>query len=79
MIKLNILDMNNFLNTVNACRGTVHMLCPDGKKVDINKAPGVQRTLWEQFSQNRSCLHLTLEIPNPGDYMSIVSYYAGDC
>ena len=29
--------------------------------------------------QNKNCLCLILEIPNPTDYMNIVSYYAGDC
>lgn len=32
MIKLNILDMKNFLGSVNACRGEVLILFPDGKK-----------------------------------------------
>ena len=31
MIKLNILNMENFLDTVNACTGKVYMLCPNGK------------------------------------------------
>ena len=33
---------------------------------------------WQYF-QNKNCLCLILEIPNPTDYMNIVSYYAGDC
>lgn len=28
---MNILNMKNFLDTVNACTGKVNMLCPDGK------------------------------------------------
>ena len=35
--------------------------------------------LWRQHFQNKNCLRLVLEIPNPADYMNIVSYYAGDC
>lgn len=79
MIKLNILDMKNFLNTVNACKGEVNMLCSGSKKVNINGEETVQTGLWEQYRQNKNCLRLVLEIPNPQDYMSIVSYYAGDC
>ena len=71
MIKLNILNMKNFLGTVNSCSGKVNMLCPDGKKI--------QDSLWRQYFQNKNCLCLILEIPNPTDYMNIVSYYAGDC
>ena len=36
MVKLNILNMKNFLGTVNACIGKVYMLCPNGKKQNIN-------------------------------------------
>lgn len=79
MIKLNILDMGNFLNTVNTCTGKINILCPDGKKVNINREDRIQNSLWQQYRQNNNCLHLALEILNPKDYMSIVSYYAGDC
>ena len=79
MLKLNILDMKNFLDAVNACTGKVNMICSDGKKVDINRKERVQNNLWQQYRQNNQCLRLMLEIPNPGDYMGIVSYYAGDC
>lgn len=79
MVKLNILDMKNFLNTVNACTGKVNMLCPDGKKVNINKEDEVQSSLWQQFFKNKNSLRIILDIRDPKDYMSIVSYYVGDC
>ena len=79
MVKLNILDMKNFLNTVNRCSGKVYVLCPDGKKVNINREKMIQNSLWVRFHQNKNCLKLVLDIPNPKDYMSIVSYYIGDC
>lgn len=79
MVKLNILNLKRFLETVNACTGSVNMLCQDGKKVNINRAERVQEGLRQQYGQNGNSLKITLEIPNPKDYMSIVSYYAGDC
>lgn len=79
MVKLNILNLGNFLNTVNSCIGKVNMLCPDGKKVNINREKIVQNNLWRQYRQNKNYLRLVLEIPNPKDYMRIVSYYIGDC
>ena len=79
MVKLNILNMKNFLDTVNSSSGKVNMLCPDGKKQNINGEEKIQGSLWRQYSQNKNCLRLVLEVPNPTDYMNIVSYYAGDC
>ena len=55
------------------------MLCPDGKKVNINREKIVQNNLWRQYRQNKNYLRLVLEISNPKDYMRIVSYYVGDC
>ena len=79
MIKFNILNMKNFLQTVNACCGAVNLLYPDGKKEDINKHYGIQNQLLQKYRENKNCLLLSLDIPTPKDYMSIVSYYAGDC
>lgn len=79
MIKFNIFNMKNFLKTVNGCQGEVYLLSPDGKKTNINGQPKIQRELWEQYRQNKNCLKLVLKIPNPKDYMSIVSYYIEDC
>ncbi|MDR0925374.1 MAG: ribonuclease HII [Hungatella sp.] len=79
MIKLNILDMDSFLQTVNACSDAVHLLYPDGRKENINKHHGLQMELLHQYRKNKNFLCLTLDISAPKDYMSIISYYAGDC
>ena len=79
MIKLNILNMRRFLQTVNECNHPVHMLYPDGRKENINKQYEIQDQLLKKYRENRNCLHLSLDIPSPEDYMSIVSYYTGDC
>lgn len=79
MLKLNIMNMKNFLDTVNACKGDVYMLYPEGRKVNIKRQYRVQNQLNEQYRENRNCLRIALEITEPRDYMSIVSYYAGDC
>jgi len=79
MIKLNILNMDNFLQTVNACSDAVNLLYPDGRKENINKHYGLQNELLHQYRENKNLLCLSLDIPAPKDYMSIISYYAGDC
>lgn len=43
-IKLSILDMKNFLQTVNECNNPVHLLYPDGRKGNINKQYGIQNS-----------------------------------
>lgn len=79
MLKLNILNLKKFLATVNSCENEVYIISSDGTKVNINKQYTAQDNLWEEYNKNKNYLHLTLEVSNPKDYMSIVSYYAGDC
>lgn len=79
MIKVKILNIRNFLNTVNQCTGKVLMLSPEGEKTDINKNYTAQYHLEDQYLKNGRRLPLTLEFEKPSDYMSIMAYYAGDC
>lgn len=79
MVILKILNMKNFLQVVNSCQGMVYLLHPDGKKKNIKGQEHIQNDLWRAYLENKKYLKLTLEIPTPCDYMSIVSYYAGDC
>lgn len=79
MIKLNVLNLKKFLEVVNGCVGEVMMHCKGGEKVNISRQYAIQEELRERYRGNKKCLPITLSIPNPKDYMSIVSYYAGDC
>ena len=47
--------------------------------LNINGGEKIQGGLWRQYFQNKNCLRLVLEIPDPTNYMNIVSYYVGDC
>lgn len=78
MIKLNILNMNNFLSAVNSCRDKVYMLCPDGSKVNINRQAELQNDLWNRYRQNRNYLQLTVQIPDHRDYMNLILSHVGN-
>ena len=79
MMKLRILDTKDFFKTVNGCTGPVNVVGSDGRKENINKEYGVQARIQEEYQRNRKILRLSLEVPTPKDYFSIVNYYAGDC
>lgn len=78
MIKLHIINMKNFLNAVNSCLGRVYMLCPDGTKVNICNEETTQKSLWDQYRRNKNYLKLALEIPEPKDYIHVISSYIGN-
>ena len=73
MIKLNILNMNGFLQIVNQCSGAVNAIFPDGKRRDLNKSYAAQKVLWDQFRENQGSL-----AQKPEDYISIVYYYISE-
>lgn len=79
MLKLNILNMVNFLKTVNECGGPVVLVSPDGKHEDINKQESLQERLLKNYKDNRRSLKMRIDIAKPADYLKIVCYYAGDC
>ena len=79
MMKLNILNMERFLDVVNSCEGAVYQIGPDGSRIDLRRAYRLQDDLRVQYRQNRGELPLTLVVPNGRDYLRVVYYYAGDC
>ena len=48
MIKLGIINVEEFLRTVNACEGAVYMIQPDGRRTDIGRQYGIQNDLRRQ-------------------------------
>lgn len=78
MIKLRILNLKNFMETLEQCQGVVRMQDRDGGRAVSNRQPGIRADLERRY-QEGGCLPLTLEFSDPSDYMRMVAYYAGDC
>lgn len=79
MIKLNIMNMNEFLKTVNECIGEVKMIDSDGNKQNVNGQDEIQFDLRRRHRENRNYLQVNLDIPDPKDYLKIVFFTIGDC
>lgn len=79
MVKINIIDMKGFLQTVNECRGAVNLLHPDGRRENISKQYGIQNELLQAHRKNKDYLWLSLDIPAYKDYLRIVYFTIGDC
>lgn len=78
MVKMNILNIEGFLQAVNDCLGPVYLLEDDGR-ADICRCEGWQQTLRRRHLANGGRLPLRLELPAPQDHMRLVCYYTGDC
>lgn len=78
MIKLNILNLEGFLHTLNNCNGSVDMIRPDGTRANICRSLGAQTLLREEFYANKGALPISLAFTDPKDYFKIVNYYIGE-
>ena len=78
MMKLRILNMNGFLEVVNACRGAVYVVAAGGQKRDIRGNAVFQRYLLGEHRRGGGSLCLTLDVPQPSDYMDVVCWYIGE-
>ncbi len=74
MIKVRIFNARAFLDVVNHCKSAVYLIRENGGKVNLCHNPSLQ----EQLNHAKSPLKLSLEIPNPSDYMDIVLFTTGE-
>ena len=79
MMRLGILNMKDFLEVVNGCGGDVNIVYPNGKKKDIRRCGDMQRELENRHRLNKNYLTLTLDVPDPKDYLNIVYYVIAGC
>ena len=80
MIKLSIFNMEDFLEIVNKCSGTIELLHLNGKKEKINKKYSIQKELIQKHKENKNHTWLSLDIPiSTKDYMNIIFFTIGDC
>ena len=70
MIKVNIMNLPGFFETINRCRGRVMMLAPDGTKVNLTRQYPVQQELEKQYRQNGKRLPLSLFFDSAGFYIA---------
>ena len=61
MMKLNILNIQDFLDTINACRDEVYMICSNGQKVNIRGQYPIQDELHRQYYDHKNQLQIILE------------------
>ena len=73
MFKVTILNINDFLKTVNDCHGTVNLLHSDGRCEDLTSQFRAQSSLVRSFQEQGGYLRLALDVQNPKDYMKIVN------
>jgi len=75
MMKLKILNLDGFLETIGRCRGPVYQVGPDGSRTDLCRSASLRA----RYRRDRGELSITLVVPDGHDFFRIVAYYAGDC
>ncbi|MCP1226498.1 ribonuclease HII [Sebaldella sp. S0638] len=78
IVKLNIFNMENFLQVINECRGAINLLTQGNKRENINGQYGIQNELLKKYKKNKNFLQLSLDIANLKDYTDIVFFTIAD-
>ncbi len=78
IVKLNIFNMENFLQVINECRGAINLLTQGNKRENINGQYGIQSELLKKYKKNKNFLQLSLDIANLKDYTDIVFFTIAD-
>lgn len=79
MVKLNIFDINEFLQTVNSCKGEVNLVTQEGNLENINKKYQRQQELVENHKTNKNFSRLSVNIPNVKDYFKVIFFSIANC
>lgn len=78
ILKLEILNLPSFLETVATCRAPVLLKSASGCS-DIRHDEDMHTLMMKRFDEDGRHIHLELSTSDAHDYMAIISYYAGDC
>jgi len=65
MLKLNILNLKNFLDVLRECPSVQF----DGNEEELRR----------RYAERKNVLPLTLKVGAAKDYFKLVNYYMGDC
>lgn len=76
-LRLYVLNLKSFLQTLQRCTAPVELTLPDGSVHAYSDAPAMQELLTRTFAAHKKFLPLTVAVHAPQDYFSMVSYSAG--
>ena len=77
--EVRVLDLQNFLRTLEVCRGSVTLQFPDGSTVSTAESPDFRTILFRQHKAYHGCLRLSLEFSLAQDYVRILQNCAEEC
>ena len=66
MMKLRILNMKEFLKTVNGCEGPVYLVDSDGRRENVNKEYGTQSDCRRNIRETGILWCCVLRFQSPG-------------
>jgi len=75
MIKLNIHNMESFLQEIDKCSNNVFLIRTDGHKRLINHCIDTHSELKQNYYDNNRYLSISLDISNYKDYLNLIFYY----
>lgn len=78
-VEVRILNLPEFLRTMDLCGGPVTVRFPDGSTAVTTKPCEFRTALFTQHKANHGCLRLSLEFSLAQDYVRMVQGRAEEC
>lgn len=79
MLKINVFNIERFVEVVNHCQGPVNLLTSDGAYKDLRRNDYLQQVVYSVQENNAIGIPLYIDIPVTRDYMRLVYFMMSDC
>lgn len=79
MLKINVCNIERFVEVVNHCEGPVNLLMSDGKYMDLRRDVCLQNELFSNHENNTTRMPLHIDVSVTRDYMRLVYFMMSDC
>lgn len=79
MLKINVFNIERFVEVVNHCQGPVNLLTSDGAYKDLRRNEYLQQAVYSVQENNAIGIPLHIDTPITRDYMRLVYFMMSDC
>lgn len=79
MLKINVCNIERFVEVVNHCEGPVNLLTSDGAYKDLRRNDYLQQVVSSLHENNTISIPLHIDTPVTRDYMRLVYFMISDC
>lgn len=79
MLKINVCNMERFMEVIAKCEGPINLLVSDGQYIDLRRDVYLQNKLFSNHENNTTKMPLHIDVSVTRDYIRLVYFMMSDC